>query len=204
MTAARRSRQTTIAPSAPIEAASVGAATPPMIEPSTATTSPIGGSTTREQLASKFAAASSSRSSCGTAGTICGRTMPSTEQVDDVDRRQHQAGNHRGCEQRADREVEDVGEQDQDQARRDDLAERARGADDAAGEPVVVAAPQQCRQRQQSERHDRGADDAGGGAHQHAHQDDADAKPAAQAAGERARSRPSGLRPVAISRASRP
>ena len=57
------------------------------------------------------------------------------------------------------------------------------GADDAAGEPLVVAAPQQGRQRQQSERHDRGADDAGRGAHQHADQDDADAEPAAQAAG---------------------
>ena len=33
------------APSAPIEAASVGAATPPMIEPSTATISRIGGAT---------------------------------------------------------------------------------------------------------------------------------------------------------------
>ena len=47
----------------------------------------------------------------------------------------------------------------------------------------VVAAPQHAGQRQQAERHDGGADDAGGRAHQHADEDDADAEPAAQRAG---------------------
>ena len=51
---------------------------------------------------------------------------------------------------------------------------------------LVVAAPQQGRQREQAERDDGGADDAGGRAHQHADQDDADAHAAAQAAGEMA------------------
>ena len=78
----------------------------------------------------------------------------------------------------------DVGQQNQDQARRNDLTERAGRADHAAGQALVVAAPQHARQRQQAERHHGGADDAGGRAHQHADQDDADAEPAAQRAGE--------------------
>ena len=84
---------------------------------------------------------------------------------------------------RADRFVEDVGEQDQDQARRDDLPERAGCADRPAGKPLVVAAPQQRRQRQQPERHHGRADDAGRRAHQHADNNDADAEAAAQLAG---------------------
>ena len=79
--------------------------------------------------------------------------------------------------------VEDVGQQDEDQAGRDDLSERAGGADGAAGQPLVVAAPEHAGQRQQPERHHGGADDPGGRAHQHADQDNADAEPAAQRAG---------------------
>ena len=60
--------------------------------------------------------------------------------------------------------------------------ERARGADRAARDLRVVAAPQQRRQRQQPERDHGGADDAGGGAHQHADADDAERHAAAQAA----------------------
>ena len=41
---------------------------------------------------------------------------------------------------------------------------------DAAREALVVAAPQQRRQREQAERDDGRADDAGGRAHQHADQ----------------------------------
>ncbi len=100
-----------------------------------------------------------------------------------VDAGQHQARNHRGGEQRADRFVQDIGQQNQDQARRDDLAERAGGADHAAGQALVVTAPQHAGQREQPERHHRGADDAGGRAHQHADQHDADAEAAAQRAG---------------------
>ncbi len=79
--------------------------------------------------------------------------------------------------------VEDVGQQNEDEARRNDLTERAGGADRAAGKALVVAAPQHPGQGEEAERHDRGADDAGGRAHQHADQDDADAKAAAQRAG---------------------
>ena len=125
----------------------------------------------------------SARSSAGTAGTMSGPHDAEDQDINAVDAGQHQARDHRGGEQRADRLIEDVGEQDQDQARRDDLAERAGGADDAAGQPLVVAAPQHAGQRQQAERHHGGADDAGGRAHQHADQDDADAEPAAQRAG---------------------
>ena len=51
---------------------------------------------------------------------------------------------------------------------------------------LVVAAPQHAGQREQTERHHGGADDARGRAHQHADQDDADAEPAAQRAGDMA------------------
>ena len=108
------------------------------------------------------------------------------QQVDAEDRRQHEAGDQRGREQRADRLAEDVGQQDQDGAGRDDLAERARRADRAARGRQVIAAPHQGRQRDEAERDDGGADDAGGGAHQHADQDDADAHAAAQTAGQMA------------------
>ncbi len=84
---------------------------------------------------------------------------------------------------RADRFVENIGQQDQDQAGRNDLAQRAGGADHAAGQPLVVAAAQQRRQSEQAERHHRGADDAGGGAHENADDDDADAEPATQVSG---------------------
>jgi hypothetical protein len=77
-----------------MEAASVGAATPAMIEPSTAPTSAIGGSTT-QQLACEHAAEMRSRSSCGTAANHLRTEEPEPEQVDDVDPSQHQAWNHR-------------------------------------------------------------------------------------------------------------
>ena len=47
---------TRIEPSAPMAAASDGAAMPAMIEPSTAITSPIGGATTRTILPAKLRA----------------------------------------------------------------------------------------------------------------------------------------------------
>ena len=109
--------------------------------------------------------------------------MPSAENVDDVDAGQHQAGNHGGGKQRADRFVENIGEQDQDQAGWNDLAQRAGSADNAAGQPLVVAAAQQRRQREQAERHDGGANDAGCGAHENADDDDADTEPATQVSG---------------------
>ena len=59
-----------------MEAASVGAAIPPMIEPSTAPTSAIGGSTTRNSLPQSSRREIRSRSSFGTGGTMFGRTTP--------------------------------------------------------------------------------------------------------------------------------
>ena len=123
---------TTMAPSAPMEAASVGAATPAMIEPSTAPTSAIGGSTTLQQFSDELA----SRDEVTFILRHCRdhlRTKDAeAEQVDDIDAGKHQAGDHRGREQRADRLVQNVCEQDQDEAGRDDLAERAGGANNSA------------------------------------------------------------------------
>ena len=61
-----------------MEAASVGAATPPMIEPSTAPTSAIGGTTTRNSLPQSSRRDIRSRSSFGTGGTMFGRMTPSS------------------------------------------------------------------------------------------------------------------------------
>ena len=166
-----------------MEAASVGAATPAMIEPSTAPTSASGGRHDAQELARQLAAGNEVALLLRHRRHHVGPEDAEPENVDDVDARQHQAWDHRGGEQRADRFVEDVGEQDQDQARRDDLAQRAGGADDAAGQALVVATPQQRRQSEQAERYDRGADDAGGGAHEHADDDDADTEPATQVSG---------------------
>ena len=58
-------------------AASDGAATPAMIEPSTTTTSPIGGATTRTILPANWAPEIAARSCGGMAGTMSGRIMPS-------------------------------------------------------------------------------------------------------------------------------
>ncbi len=67
----------TIEPSAPIDAASDGAATPPMIDPSTAPTSATGGATTRNIFRASSDPDTSARSSLGMAGTIFGRRTPS-------------------------------------------------------------------------------------------------------------------------------
>ncbi|MNC89127.1 hypothetical protein D3C83_50260 [compost metagenome] len=69
---------TTIEPSAPIEAASVGAATPPMIEPSTDITSSTGGTTTLKKRVHSSRRETASRSSTGIGGTSPGRSMPMT------------------------------------------------------------------------------------------------------------------------------
>ncbi len=67
---------TKIAPSAPIDAASVGAAIPAMIDPRTASTSVTGGSTTFTKRSHKSRRASASRSSFGIGGTESGRIIP--------------------------------------------------------------------------------------------------------------------------------
>ena len=68
--------QTISAPRLPMAAASVGAAMPAMIDPSTAITSPTGGAITLNSLTSSWRVEVSARSSAGTAGTISGFTMP--------------------------------------------------------------------------------------------------------------------------------
>ncbi len=73
----RRANATTkIEPNAPIDAASVGAATPPMIEPSTESTSASGGSATLNTRSHSSARGIASRSALGTGGIEFGRTMP--------------------------------------------------------------------------------------------------------------------------------
>ncbi len=100
---------------------------PAMIEPITATTSPSGGAAMRSAL---------SHNSCGSPRRAppAARRGPSPasasqgRNVDDVDRRQHQPRQHGGGKERADRLIHDVGQQDENEAWRDDLAQRARGA----------------------------------------------------------------------------
>ena len=106
---------TRIAPSAPIEAASVGAATPPMIEPSTATTSAAAAPRPSRSATRAARARRSARSSRGIGGTLSGHDHAEIDDVDAVERGEQQARDDRGGEERADRELQDVGEQDQDQ-----------------------------------------------------------------------------------------
>ena len=181
----RRANATTrIEPSAPIDAASVGAATPPMIEPSTDEHQRQRRQRHLEHTQPQFGARHRVALGLRHRRHRVRAHHAVDHDVDAVQRGQHQPGHHRRREQRAHRQLHDVRQQDQHQARRDDLAQRARGADRAAGDRRVVAAPQQRGQRQQPERDHGGADDAGGGAHQHAHADDAQRHAAAQAAGQ--------------------
>ena len=72
----RASATTMIEPSAPIEAASVGAATPPMIEPSTDSTRASGGSATLNTRSHRTPRGIASRSARGSGGMAFGRTSP--------------------------------------------------------------------------------------------------------------------------------
>src|SRR5690606_14528953 len=94
------------------------------------------------------------------------------EDIRERDAGQDQPGDHRGGKDGAHRFGHDVGQQYQDEARRYDLAEGARAADDAASQRLAVIALEKDRQRQQTERDNGGPDDAGRGAHQHANQND--------------------------------
>ena len=67
-----------MAPTAPIDAASVGAAMPPTILPSTATTSMIGGTTTFQKRTHSCRRLTPSRSACGIGGISCGLNTPSS------------------------------------------------------------------------------------------------------------------------------
>ena len=74
---------------------------------------------------------------------------------------------------------EDVAQQHQDDRGGDDLAERAGGADHAAGEARIVAL-EHGRQGEQAHGDHGRADDAGGGRQQHADQGHREAESAAQ------------------------
>ncbi len=108
-----------------------------------------------------------------------GAEIAEQQQVEGENPGQHQARHHGGGEQGAHGQAQDVGQQDQDQAGRDDLAQGAGGADGAAGQALVVAAPNQGAERQQADGDDRGADDARRRPHQHADDDDGKAHAAA-------------------------
>src|SRR5690606_11723778 len=123
--------------------------------------------------------------------------------VEDVVQHQKQPGDDGGDEQVADGHRlggedthlqlgllvgggEDVPQQHQHDRRGDDLAQGAGGADGAGGEARAVALLQHARQGHQPHGHHRGADDAGTGGQQHAHQDHRDAEPAPQGAAQAA------------------
>lgn len=67
-----------IAPAAPIDSASVGAAMPPTMLPSTATTSMTGGTTTFRNRIHSCRRLTASRSACGSGGIRSGSSMPGT------------------------------------------------------------------------------------------------------------------------------
>ena len=69
---------TRIDPTAPIEAASVGAATPPMIEPSTASTSAMGGKPTFSVFIHSSRRGRACRSASGIGGTMAGLNTPTS------------------------------------------------------------------------------------------------------------------------------
>ena len=106
------------------------------------------------------------------------------DQVDQVQRGQQHRGHDRGGEQLAHRLAHDVGQQDDQEARRNDLPERARGADRAARQRRVIAAREQFRQRDQPDGHHGRPDDAGRGPHEHPDDDDGDRHPAGPVAGQ--------------------
>ncbi len=106
--------------------------------------------------------------------------------IDQIHAHQHQAGQQRAGEKIIHRygvggvvahgilgvlegHGELIAQKHQDDGGRDDLAQGARGADGAAGEGDVVSAPQHGGQRQQAHCHHGGADNAGGGGQQRAH-----------------------------------
>jgi len=76
------------------------------------------------------------------------------DDVGDVQRREQEPRHERAHEQLADGDAGDRAVDDEQDARRNEDAERAAGADDAATERLVVASPDHCRQRHDGQ-HDR-------------------------------------------------
>jgi len=96
------------------------------------------------------------------------------ENKDNVGAHQGKTGAKGSGEQIADRQLEDVAENDQDNRRRNNLSQGAGGADGAGGQGSGVAVLEHNRQGDDPHGHHRGADHAGGGGQQGADQDRAD------------------------------
>ena len=133
------------------------------------------------------------------AGDFFGDRIATADQIEHVERDQHQARNDRAGKQVGDRNrlrgeialrqlrgligiAELVAEQHQHRRRREDLRQRRGRRDRAGGKRLVVAVPQHGRQHDQAHRHRRSADDAFGGGEQHADEDHRNAKAARQRA----------------------
>ncbi len=99
--------------------------------------------------------------------------------IAEIEAREHEAGNDGALVHVANRTAELVGHDDQDEARRNDLGERAGGGDHAGREPPIVAVAQHDRQRDQPHGDNRGGDDAGGRREQRADDDHCEGEAAA-------------------------
>ena len=123
------------------------------------------------------------------------------DHISDVEKHKKHARQHGPCEEvadrdRAGREValghlhlgidprKHVPHEDQDGRRRDDLAQRPRGADHARGQRRFVAGAHHGRQRDQTHGHHRGPDHAGRGRQHCAHDHHGNRKAAAHVAEE--------------------
>ena len=158
---------------APAPAPSVGVKTPNQMPPSTA-------ATTRKmppplpQACSRVLSGSSSmtptcaaptvdmaRAGAGAAPTISGRTMATTSAVEAIEAGDHQAGDHAGEENLADRFLGEDAPHDHQHARRDQHAEAGGAGDGAEREAAIVAMALHLRIGNARER--RGAGDAHAG-----------------------------------------
>ena len=90
-----------------------------------------------------------------------GLPVPEDEQVDDVEADEDEARKESADIEVSHRDAHDVAQEHEDDARRDDLAEGARGADGSADQLLLVAAPDHGRERHQAHRDHAGSDDAG-------------------------------------------
>ncbi len=88
------------------------------------------------------------------------------DDVGEVEAGKHETRNHGAGIHVADRAAELIGHDDEHQARRDDLRQRAGSGDGAGGQTPVVAVAQHDGQRDQPHGDDRGGDHAGGGGEQ--------------------------------------
>ena len=92
-----------IEPTAPTEAASVGVAMPPRIEPSTARMRSSGATSTAIRRRSQARSLSAPAGSGGIAGDVCREEHRHADQIEDVEPDQREARNERAGEQVADR-----------------------------------------------------------------------------------------------------